>query len=50
MQKLRALVFVAGILLAGWSGKASDPAQVNGMIDGKELRLSPSMDHVSISC
>src|SRR5258708_2484206 len=45
MQKLRALVFVTGILLADWSSNASDTAQVSGIIDGKALRLSASMQH-----
>ena len=45
MQKLPAFVFMTAVLLAGWSSNASDTAQVNGMIDGKALRLSGPMQH-----
>ena len=45
MQKLRALVFMTGVLLADGCSNASDTAQVSGIIDGKALRLSASMQH-----
>jgi hypothetical protein len=45
MQKLRALIFVTGIFLTGWSSNASDSVQVSGIIGGKALRLSASTQH-----
>jgi hypothetical protein len=45
MKKVRAIASMTAVLLAGWSGYASDTAQVSGMIEGKVLRLSGPMQH-----
>jgi len=45
MQTRRALVSMTAVLLAGWSGYASDTVQVSGMIDRKPLRLSDARQH-----
>ena len=45
MEKLRVFVSMTAVLLAGWRGRASETEQVSGMIEGKPLRLTDSVQH-----